>query len=68
MPGGFVGHRWDNEPCKWNLELIDVRDGSRIDTLLSFIDHSDGVVKGASQIRLRQNLPAQCASAVDRNT
>jgi hypothetical protein len=28
--------------------LKDVRDGSRIDPLLSFIDHGDGVGKGAT--------------------
>jgi hypothetical protein len=33
-PGGFVGHRRNNEPRKWNLELKDARDGSRIDPLL----------------------------------
>jgi nitrate reductase alpha subunit len=47
-PGGFVGHRRNKEPRKWNLELKDARDGSRIDLLLSFIDHGDGVGKGAT--------------------
>lgn len=48
MPGGFVGHRRNNEPRKWNLELKDARGGSRIDPLLSFIDHGDGVGNGAT--------------------
>jgi hypothetical protein len=48
MPGGFVGHRRNNEPRKWNLELKDARDGSRIDLLLSFIDHGDGMGNGAT--------------------
>ena len=47
-PGGFVGHRRNKEPRKWNLELKDARDGSRIDQLLSFIDHGDGVGKVAT--------------------
>jgi len=59
-PGGFVGHRWNNEPRKWNLELKDARDGSRIDSLLGFIDHGDGVGKGATP----NSAPTESSGAV----
>ncbi|MEW6731146.1 MAG: nitrate reductase subunit alpha [Acidobacteriota bacterium] len=44
MPGGSVGHRWDQTGGKWNLELKDAIDGTEIDPLLSFIDNYDEIV------------------------
>ena len=46
VPNGNIGSRWDKSQ-KWNLELKDVRDGSEIDPLLSFIDAHDEVVNVA---------------------
>jgi nitrate reductase alpha subunit len=62
-PGGFVGHRWDNEPRKWDLELKDARNGSRIDPLLSFIDHSNGAGKGATP----NSAPTKSSGALRRH-
>jgi nitrate reductase alpha subunit len=59
-PGGFAGHRRNNEPRKWNLELKDTRDGSQIDSLLSFIDHGDGVGKGPTP----DSAPTESSGAV----
>ena len=61
-PGGFVDHRWNDEPRKCNLELKDARDGSRIDQLLSFIDHGDGVGKGGAP----NSAPTESSGAVRR--
>src|SRR5215831_4812157 len=49
MPGGSAGHRWGETSGKWNLELRDAADGTRIDPLLSFIDNHDEVVEVAIQ-------------------
>lgn len=40
FPNGTIGSRWDKKG-KWNLEMKDVRDGEKIDPLLSFVDVED---------------------------
>ncbi len=64
MPGGSMGHRWGQNQGKWNLELKDATDGSRIDPLLSFIDCADEIVQleicefGSDKI-LHRGVPAK---------
>ncbi len=41
MPMGSGGHRWGKEKGKWNLQLKDGVDGSKINPLLTFLNNSD---------------------------
>ncbi|HLK93200.1 MAG TPA: nitrate reductase subunit alpha [Polyangia bacterium] len=42
MPGGSVGHRWQQAPGAWNLELRDPTDGAALDPTLSLLDGREG--------------------------
>lgn len=44
MPVGSVGHRWQQEPGKWNLKLEDGVTGDALDPVLSFADGADDTV------------------------
>jgi nitrate reductase alpha subunit len=43
MPGGAIGHRWQQEKGQWNLDLKDPIDGSAIDPALTLLDSRDDV-------------------------
>ena len=43
MPGGSAGHRWQDAPGHWNLELVDPSDGALIEPVLSFLERHDAV-------------------------
>ncbi|MCB0416155.1 MAG: nitrate reductase subunit alpha [Bdellovibrionaceae bacterium] len=43
MPMGSIGHRWQKETGKWNLELKDGIDGSPIEPALTLLNKSDEV-------------------------
>jgi nitrate reductase alpha subunit len=42
MPMGSSGFRWGTEKGKWNLQLKDGADGSKIHPALTFLDKNDG--------------------------
>ncbi|MHC4954575.1 MAG: nitrate reductase subunit alpha [Planctomycetota bacterium] len=43
MPMGSMGHRWQQKKGKWNLQLKDGADGSKIKPALTFLENNDGV-------------------------
>jgi nitrate reductase alpha subunit len=44
MPQGGMGDRWGSAKGKWNLKLVDGRDGAPIEPVLTFLGDSDEVV------------------------
>ncbi|OGO32329.1 MAG: nitrate reductase subunit alpha [Chloroflexi bacterium RBG_16_56_11] len=45
MPGGAMGDRWAKQDRgKWNLRMLDGRDGAELDPVLTFISERDDVV------------------------
>jgi hypothetical protein len=50
MPGDFVGHRWRHGSVKWNkwnLEFPDTTDGTKANSLLTFLDRHQDVLQVA---------------------
>lgn len=45
VPLGSIGHRWQQEKGRWNLQMKDELDNSDIDPLLSFIDAHDEIIQ-----------------------
>ncbi len=72
-PTGSVGDRWGTTKGKWNLLLKDTLDGSAIDPVLTFLDHSTDVVEAelddfASGTTVRRGVPAQRVALADGGT
>lgn len=45
MPCGAIGHRWQDQKGKWNLELKDAEDGSELDPQLSLNGAQDEILQ-----------------------
>jgi len=45
MPKGTMGHRWQEKPGQWNLELKDTRDDSPINPQLTLLEHHDEILQ-----------------------